>query len=102
MHRHMRIACLLLVGSLAAMPRMSLGQGAGFTSEQYAGLEERVKEFCEYLFEVKREGKPLPMGDLALPGAGDGYVYTGGEVIALMAKCDALVPLMQQMMKPVN
>ena len=102
MHRHIRIACLLLAGALAATPRMSLGQGAGFTPQQYNGLEERVTEFCEYLFEVKREGKPLPMGDVALPGAGKGYVYTGGEVIALMAKCDALVPLMQQMMKPVN
>ena len=102
MNRHLRIACLLLVGALAATPRMSLGQGTGLTMQQYDGLEERVRVFCEYLFEAKREGKPLPTGDLALPGAGDGYVYTGGEVIALTAKCDALMPLMLQMMKPVN
>jgi hypothetical protein len=93
---------LFLLAITVATPQLSLGQGSGFTTDQYSGLEERVREFCEYFFEVKREGKPLPMGDLAFPGAGKGYVFTGGEVIALMAKCDALVPLMQQMMKPVN
>jgi hypothetical protein len=96
------MACLLLVGALAATSQVSLGQGTGFTVRQYEGLEERVDVFCKYLFELKRDGKPLPMGEVALPGAGDGYVYTGGEVVALVAKCDALVPLMVQMMKPIN
>jgi len=102
MTRHIRNACLHLVGALATTPQVGFGQGTGFTVQQYEGLEERVDVFCKYLFELKRDGKPLPMGEVALPGAGDGYVYTGGEVVALMAKCDALVPLMVQMMKPVN
>ena len=102
MNRHLRIACLLLVGALAATPGTSFGQSTGFTVQQYDVLEERVQEFCEYLFALKRDGKMLPISAVKLPGAGDGYVYGGGEVVALIPKCDSLMPLMLQMMKPVR
>ena len=112
MNRSSGIACVLLLTIAAVTPRVSLGQAVtppvspfqetGFTPEQYDLLGERAAPFCEYLFSLKRDGKPLPTGDVRLPGAGAGYVYTVGEVIALTAKCDAIVPLMQQLAKPVR
>lgn len=112
MNRRTRIACGLLLAIAAVTPQVSLGQavtppvvtvqGTGFTADQYRLLGERAAPFCEYLFSLKRDGKPLPSGDVRLPGAGEGYVYTVGEVIALTAKCDAIVPLMQQLAKPVR
>ena len=112
MSRRTRVACALLLALAAVTPPVSLGQavtppvspfqGTGFTPEQYDLLGERAAPFCEYLFSLKRDGKPLPTADVRLPGAGQGYVYTVGEVIALTAKCDAFVPLMQQLAKAVR
>jgi len=112
MNRRTRIACALSLAVAAVTPQVSLGQavtpqvnpgqGNGFTADQYRLLGERAAPFCEYLFSLKRDGKPLPTGDVRLPGAGEGYVYTVGEVIALTAKCDSIVPLMQQLTKPVR
>jgi hypothetical protein len=59
-----------------------------------------VDEFCKYLAESMRDGKQVPMGDLALPGAGNGFVYAGSEVIALIPKCESLMPLMQRLIGP--
>ena len=91
--------------ALAAVPRPGIAQLAAdnvLTRPQFDGLEERVTEFCDYIAELKREGKMLPIGDVVLPGAGDGWVYTGLEVAVLTPRCDSLMPLMQQMMKRVD
>ena len=104
MNRQTRIACLLLIAAAVAPPQ-SIGQalsGNGLTPLQYNGLQERVTEFCKYLAATMREGKQLPMGDLRLPGAGNGYVYSGGEVIALIPKCESLMPLMQRLIAPIK
>ena len=110
--RTTHIAYVLTLAIATMTPHLSLGQAVtppvgpfqtiGFTPQQYDLLGERAAPFCEYLFSLKRDGKPLPTGDVRLPGAGDGYVYTVGEVIALTAKCDSIVPLMQQLAMPVR
>jgi hypothetical protein len=105
MNRPTRIACLLLVAAAAAVPFPSSGQalppgGLGLTADQYDGLFERVPVFCEYLANIQRQGKQMPMGDLSIPGAGQPYVYTGGEVIALIPKCESLIPLMLRLSPP--
>ena len=107
-----RIFSALFLAVATAVPAVSLGQATtppvapyeknGLTTEQYDVLDERVREFCEYLFALKRDGKPAPTGDVRLPGAGDGYVFRVGEITALIPACDNLMPLMLQLMKPVN
>jgi hypothetical protein len=83
---------------------MTIGQSLapGFTPQQYNVLGERVLEFCKYFAATQREGKPAPMGDLRLPGAGGGHIYSGSEVVALIPKCESLTTLMQRLMEPVK